>query len=194
MGDSGLITPARRRFERLLARPYADAVIAANRAYLGAALPAAADGAGQRWVLTCLPSTRTRPGRRRLSVVSMRNMETFVLYVDDREPTTPRGFVVVSQSAALSAFGTPEALRAGLNLEEVYPSTYQAAGHDQLALTGTAEDLIRVLGDPTIAEAAGELADDLTTSRSVYARFHNTHLTDAVLARTVHKGRPGMTR
>src|SRR5690349_18360039 len=119
-----------RRFEQLRARPYAQEVIAANRAYFRAALPTAPEGAGDRWVLTCLPATRTVPGRRRLSVVSMRNMETFVLVVDDLDPATVHGFVIVRQSVALTGFHTPAALQEKLDLADVYPSTYQAAGYD----------------------------------------------------------------
>jgi len=121
----------------------------------------------------------------------MRNMETFVLVVDDLDPATVHGFVIVRQSVALTSFSTTKALKDQLALTDVYPSTYQAAGYDQLALVGTAEDLIRALDHPDIAEAARELAAELTTSRTVYARFHNYHLADAVLNPHRTARRPG---
>lgn len=161
------------RCERLLRRPYADTVIAANRAYLAAALPDAPAGAGDRWVLTCLP------GPRRLTAVSMLNMETFVLRPADSGAV--RGFAIVRRGLLLGEFGSEDAARDEFGLDEVYESTYRAAGFDQLALAGGAASLVRALGDDRVAEAARDLAATLTRSRTVYARFHNRYLTDEVM-------------
>jgi hypothetical protein len=170
------------RFEQLSRRPYFEAILAANRAYLAAAVPDAPAGAGDRWVLTCLPTTRTSSGRKRLSAISMLNMETFVLDVDSSAvPDSVRGFAIVRRGAALHGFATPDAVRAAFNLDDVSESSYYAAGDDQLRLTGSPASLVRALTDSRIAEAARDLADALTTAATVYARYHNAYLTDEVL-------------
>ena len=70
------------------------------------------------------------------------------------------------------------------DLHDAYESNYHAAGPDQMALAGTPAALIRALSHSTIGSAARDLADFLTTSNTVYARYHNTYLTDAVLDAT----------
>lgn len=168
------------RFERLSRRPYVGAVLAANRCYLAAAVPDAPAGGGDRWVLTCLPSTRTASGRQRLSAVSMRNMETFVLHAD-AGPDPVRGFAIVRRGALLHAFGTAAAVRAEFGLDDVVESGYVAAGDDQLRLSGDPASLVRALSDDRVAEAARDLADALMTGTTVYARYHNRFLTEEVL-------------
>jgi len=167
------------RFQRLADGPFFADVVATNRAYLTAAVPAAPEGAGDRWVLTCLPSTERG---RRLSAVSMRNMETLVLYAgpDATQPSVV-GFVIVRGGPALSGFGSRDAIRSEFGLTEVAESTYVSAGDDQLRLAGTTASLRRALADPHIAEAGRELADFLATGTTVYARFHNPYLTKEVL-------------
>jgi hypothetical protein len=167
------------RFDDLRRRPYAGTVIAANRAYLAAARAEPPAGAGDRWVLTCLPSTGDGT---RLSAVSMLNMETFVLHLAEGRPEPVRGFAIVRRGAALAAFGTEAAIRDEFGLADVYESSYRAAGFDQLALAGDAASLVRALADERVAEAARELADFLTRSRTVYARYHNPYLTGEVAA------------
>jgi hypothetical protein len=163
-------------------------VLAANRAYLAAALPDAPAGAGKRWVLTCLPSTRTSSGRPRLSAVSARNMETFVLHVDESVgPSSIGGFVVLRRSAALAGHDTKDALIRRLGLDEAHVRPYHAAGEDQMTLHGSPEALIGALADPHVAAAARELAEFLTTSGTVYARFHNPYLTALVLDRGIDR-------
>ncbi|MGC4761384.1 hypothetical protein ACLQ20_00810 [Micromonospora sp. DT46] len=104
-------TDAVSRFERLADGPYLDSVVAANRAYLDAVVPDAAATERDHWALSCLPGTRTDPPR--LSAVSMKTMETFVLH----EPTEPganaraEGFVVVRKSV-LDGHWTPAGFRA----------------------------------------------------------------------------------
>ena len=167
------------RFQRLVDGPFFSEVVTTIRAYLAAAVPAAPEGAGDRWVLTCLPSTERG---RRLSAVSMRNMETLVLYAGPAAggPSVV-GFVIVRRGTALSGFGTCDAIRSAFDLIEVAESNYWAAGDDQLRVAGTAGSLRRALADPHIAEAGRELADFLATGTTVYARFHNPYLTEEVL-------------
>lgn len=159
-----------RAYQHLAEGPYLDAVVAANRAYLRAAVPDAPNGGGHSWVLSCLPATRTGSGVQRLSAVSMRTMETFVLY---RSGDSVRGFVNLRRSM----LGNAEAL----DIDEVHEPSYRDAGPDQLQLVGSADQLVNVLGDAHVADAARALADALRTGRTIHWRAHNPLLVDEVL-------------
>ncbi|MEV0881203.1 HNH endonuclease [Micromonospora echinofusca] len=171
------------RFERLADGPYFDAVVAANRAYLDAVVPDAAVTEREYWALSCLPGTRTNPPR--LSAVSMKTMETFVLH----EPsgpgpgTRPEGFVVVRKSV-LDRHWAAADFRAAHPAITRWPSDYVDAGPDQECLAGDVEDLIAALGDERVVPAARALAESLLRSRTLHARGHNQPLANAVLGRS----------
>jgi hypothetical protein len=170
------------RFAELRSGPYYAAVVAACRAYVTAAVPDAPFGAGERWVLTCLPMTSTASGHRRLCALSMANMETFVLSVDERAAAPAvSGFVTVRRSVLQSEFATPQATMEMFDLEEAWDRQYRAAGSDQLTLAGSADSLIRALANSRVAEAAQDLADFLARTNTVYSRYHNPYLTGAVI-------------
>lgn len=173
------------RFERLAGGPYFDSVVAANRAYLDAVVPDAVATERDHWALSCLPGTRTDPPR--LSAVSMKTMETFVLH----EPTEPgagapaEGFLVVRKSV-LDGHWTPAGFRAAHPGLTRWPSDYVDAGPDQEVLAGDVEDLIAALGDERVVLAARALTEPLLRSRTLHARGHNQPLADAVLGRREH--------
>ncbi|MCX4386469.1 HNH endonuclease [Micromonospora peucetia] len=175
-------TGAASRFERLADGPYFDSVVAANRAYLDAVVPDAATIEREYWALSCLPGTRTNPPR--LSAVSMKTMETFVLH----EPTGPaadaraEGFMVV-RKAVLDRHWTPTGFRAAHPAITRWPSDYVDAGPDQECLAGGVDDLITALGDEGVVLAARALTEPLLRSRTLHARGHNQQLADAVLGR-----------
>ncbi|KAB1156485.1 hypothetical protein F6X68_11430 [Micromonospora sp. AMSO12t] len=170
------------RFERLADGPYLDSVVAANRAYLDAVVPDAAATERDHWALSCLPGTRTDPPR--LSAVSMKTMETFVLH----EPTEPgagapaEGFLVVRKSV-LDGHWTPAGFRAAHPAITRWPSDYVDAGPDQEVLAGDVEDLIAALADERVVLAARALTEPLLQSRTLHARGHNQPFADAVLGR-----------
>ena len=71
-----------------------------------------------------------------------------------------------------------------LDLDDAWEGSYQAAGLDQLILANSSTHLVRALANAYVADAARLLAEFLTTGNTVYARFHNEHLTEAVLDRS----------
>ncbi len=170
-----------RRFQELRDSPHYEAVVAANVAYLRAALPDAADlQPGTRWVLTCLPSTNKSSQEQRLSAISIRTMETFVLFERAGEiqgNTELHGFVNVRASTL--AQGT-EPLVEGLTRDPRDPG-YRDAGEDQARVLGPIGALTRGLAGQRLAAAAQALAEPLVHSGSVYQRFHNRYLAEEVL-------------
>ncbi|MFE9958127.1 HNH endonuclease [Micromonospora sp. NPDC005299] len=171
------------RLDRLMASPYYEAVVAANRSYLNVAVPDAAELEREHWALSCLPNTRTIT--RRLSAVSMKTMETFVLY----EPVEPLGegvaggFVVVRRSILDRNWPTPRAFASrfpGLTVEE---SDYVDAGSDQVRVSGRHDDLMAALEDEDFAEAVRDLVGPLLRSRTIHSRGHSYPLADQVLER-----------
>ncbi|MFC6015206.1 HNH endonuclease [Plantactinospora solaniradicis] len=169
------------QFDRLRASAFFPAVVAANRAYLEVAVPDAAETEREYWALSCLPGTR--PGR--LSAVSMRRMETFVL----GEPADPSGaepavgFVIVRRSTLTRRWPTPEALGEtfpGLTVED---SDYVDAGPDQARIRGRHDELTAALADGDFAAAVRDLAESLLTGRTSHKPGHNYQLADEVLGR-----------
>ncbi|MEU8044339.1 HNH endonuclease [Micromonospora echinofusca] len=173
------------RFERLAGGPYFDAVVAANRAYLEAVVPDAAVTEREYWALSCLPGTRTNPPR--LSAVSMKTMETFVLHEPSGQGpgARPEGFMVVRKSV-LDRLWAAADFRAAHPAITRWPSDYVDAGPDQECLAGDVEDLIAALGDERVVPAARALAESLLRSRTLHARGHNQPFADAVLGRHEH--------
>ncbi|MBE1486766.1 HNH endonuclease [Plantactinospora soyae] len=170
------------QFERLRDGSYFAAVVAANRAYLEVAVPDPAETEREFWALSCLP--RTRAGR--LSTISMKGMETFVLHQPaDRSVAGPAaGFVIVRRSTLTRHWPTPEALAGtfpGLTIED---SDYVDAGPDQARVRGRRDELTAALADEDFAAAVRDLAESLLTSRTSHRSGHNYQLADEVLGRT----------
>ncbi|GAB3799744.1 hypothetical protein [Micromonospora zhanjiangensis] len=153
-----------------------SAVVAANRAYLAAAVPDAEVMECAHWALTCLPTTRTG----RLSAISMKGMETFVLELaaGSGSNVEVHGFVNLRPSSLPAEFASTFP-----RLELSRDRAYEDGGEDQAQLHGHHEDLIAALNHPAVAAAARQLAQDLLRSGTSYSRFHNYQLADAVLER-----------
>ncbi|TDC02425.1 hypothetical protein E1091_00810 [Micromonospora fluostatini] len=169
------------RFGELVKGPYLDKVVAANRAYLTAAVPEPAATERDHWALSCQPTTNGG----RLSTINMRRMETFVLLPPEGTDEDVWGFMVVRDSVLSRYAG------AGQGIEERYPDLtfdrarrYQDAGDDQVQVFGRYDELIDALAEEPFAAAARELATSLLTGRTNNARHHNYQLADRVLGRS----------
>ncbi|MEH0980899.1 hypothetical protein [Micromonospora sp. CPCC 205556] len=178
------------KFARLAADPYFAQVVSANQAYLRAAVPHLAATERDHWVLSCLPGTN---GGRRLSTVSMKRMEVFVLlrHEEPEDDTAVHGFMVVRESV-LHRYA-----RSGQGVEELNPHLtfdrsrpYQDAGDDQVRICGWYDELIAALAEEPFAVAARELAASLLVGITNNARHHNYQLADQVLGRAVSTGQP----
>lgn len=173
------------RFAALADGPWFDQVVAANRAYLRAAVPEPSGTERDHWALSCLP--RTGSGRR-LSTVNMKRMETFVLLRPEEADGDDDvwGFMIVRESVLHRYAGSEQ------GIEEQYPHLefdrsrpYQDAGADQVRILGWYDDLADALAQEPFAAAARELAAPLLEGTTNNARHHNYQLADAVLDRLV---------
>jgi 5-methylcytosine-specific restriction protein B len=166
-----------RRFEELRGSEFYAAVVAANQAYLGASVPNAPSHECTRWALTCLPTSVDG----RLSAISMKGMETFVLRLphDEEQGNLVNGFVNLRPSLLAPDFEVDFP-----KLKLTRERKYRDAGSDQGQVSGHYDGLIAARGDPTFAAAARRLAVDLLESPTSYSRYHNYKLADAVLGRT----------
>ncbi|PWR13924.1 hypothetical protein DKT69_18980 [Micromonospora sicca] len=172
------------RLDRLMTSPYHEAVVGANRSYLNVAVPDAAELEREHWALSCLPNTRTIT--RRLSAVSMKTMETFVLY----EPIEPLGdgvaggFVIVRRSILDRRWPTAQAFARRFPGLTVEASDYVDAGPDQVRVSGRHDELMAAFEDEGFAEAVRDLVRPLLMSRTIHSRGHSYPLANQVLERS----------
>ncbi|WBC14218.1 hypothetical protein O7600_24405 [Micromonospora sp. WMMA1998] len=171
------------RFAALAAGPYLHQTVAANRAYLTAAVPDPTGTEYVAWALSCLPKT----GAGRLSTLNMKRMETFVLFPpEDVDSEDVGGFMVVRESVLHRHAGS------GQGVEERYPhlefdrsNPYRDAGQDQVRVWGWYDELIEALSQEPFAIAARDLASSLLSGTTNHGRHHNYQLADRVLDRVV---------
>jgi hypothetical protein len=171
----------RSRFAQLSSGPHLTAVVDANRAYLRAAVPDAEATESGRWILSCLPMTSPS----RLSAVSIKGMETFVLHEAD-DPAVGRAvaaFVIVRPSVLERHWRSPEHLEDELPGLEFEDSDYHDAGPDQVRVWGWHDWMIAALADDRFAAAARGLAESLLAGSTPYSRYHDRELADHVLGR-----------
>jgi hypothetical protein len=155
-----------RKYDRLVKSPYFDQVVAANRAYLVAAVPDAATTERDYWTLSCIPGRSTT-----LSRISMSGMEVFVVGVAAAGAGGLDGFVVVSESVLLQGFGSVAGFAARFpECFDVEKSGYRVAGEDQLRIWGAQSDLISALASDPFAGAARALAGRLMRGRTSYSQ------------------------
>ncbi len=178
------------RFGALADGPWFDQVVAANRAFLEAAVLEPIPTERDHWALSCLPKTGSG---QRLSTVNMKRMETFVLFRPDEADGDDDawGFVVVRESV-LHRYAA-----SGQGVEEQYPHLkfdrsrpYQDAGADQVQIRGWWDELIDALAQESFATAARELAAPLLEGTTNHARHHNYQFADEVLGRVSNRLHP----
>ncbi|MEU3452884.1 hypothetical protein ABZ671_04685 [Micromonospora sp. NPDC006766] len=178
------------RFRALADGRWFDQVVAANRAYLSAAVPEPSATERDHWALSCLPKTGSG---QRLSTVNMKRMETFVLLQPEEADSGDDawGFLVVRESV-LHRYAGP-----GQSVEQQHPHLefdrsrpYQDAGTDQVRILGWYDELIDALAQEPFATAARELAAPLLSGTTNHARHHNYQLVDQVLDRVFKGSQP----
>ncbi|MEH0937360.1 McrB family protein [Micromonospora psammae] len=130
------------RFEKLRSGPYFASVLAANQAYLAAAVPEARARERDRWIITCLPGNG-RSGR--LSAISMRTMEVFVLNEPDllNAGEGVSGFVVLRRSVLEGS------LPPGRTMGETYPQLRFSKSGPPVKAEGDKPRPYEGLGDQT---------------------------------------------
>lgn len=171
-------SPSKRRsYLRLRRLGLLQLVAAANRAYLEACVRRPDRTEKEYWALSCMPGTT----RGRLSAISMKGMEVFVLH--DRGGGDLDAFVVISREALREALGD-------VPFSAAYPqlvaeaSHYRDGGGDQMRVWGSAREVMRALADDAFAAAAEAMASRLmSTGRTMQWFGHNYQLADAVLGR-----------
>ncbi|MFU8851511.1 hypothetical protein ACNAW0_11090 [Micromonospora sp. SL1-18] len=171
------------RFAMLAGDAWFDQVVAANRAYLAAAVPEPIATERDHWALSCLPKTNSG---RRLSTVNMKRMETFVLLrPEEADGADDVGGFMVVRASVLHRYA-----RSRQSVEEQHPHLefdrsrpYQDAGADQVRIWGWYDELIDALAQESFATAAREFAAALLVGTTNNARHHNYQLADQVLGR-----------
>jgi hypothetical protein len=176
-------SPSKRRsYLRLRRLGLLELVAAANRAYLEACVHTPDRTEKEYWALSCMPTTT----RSRVSAISMKGMEVFVLH--DRGGGELEAFVVISR-------GVLRASLAGVRFSAAYPrlhfelSHYRDGGRDQMRVSGDAREVMQALADEPFAAAAEAMAARLMSAGRTMQWFgHNYQLADAVLGRGPDEG------
>jgi hypothetical protein len=180
--DPEILAEHRARFCELVASPYFEQVVAANRLYLTAAIGDPLGIEQSYWAMSCMPKTNAST---RFSTLSMSTMEIFVLHKPSTTSEAPSGFVIVSRKKLEDAGDIFDA--SDLHISA---SDYVAGGDDQLCVQGSwpalAHALGGTLGRPApLRDAARALAERLLRgSGTSYGRYHNPYLAAHVLGRT----------
>lgn len=181
IGDRGRVARQRKRTEanyRLLqARPEFDTTVAAVAAYLRVCIPWPHVTEGRFWVVTSMPSTVRSAVGRRLCALSVNNVEVLVIgeVRDDDGGWQPTGFLNLAME--------PDIWSEAGDLYSVELGHYDKVGDVQRIEFAGPEEAEDLLALPGVAAAARALAVGLLRKgTSLFGRFHDYHLADAVFA------------
>jgi hypothetical protein len=177
------------RFHKLSQHPMYDDVRACLASYVSAVLPYPRQTEGKFWVATALPSTNHLAWTRRLSAVSVNNVELLVLgEARGRRAATWRqwGFINVSYGKR-PRIGPRRPRRLlwllGSRKIAVVKAKYRTTGPVWSLHFKEAQDLTTLLAEPEVLKLARGLAiGQLRKGRSMFERFHNPLLADDVFA------------
>lgn len=155
------------RYQRLSKHPEFPAILESLGAYVRTCIPQPDATEWRFWVVTSLPSTG---GGRRLSALSINNVEVLVLG-GSKPGRVDAGFLNVAYET-----NVPARFRGVASLR-----TYRTTG-DVIGLDFEhPSDVARLLDDPEIAAGARRLALGLLRKgRGMFGRFHDFNLADAV--------------
>ncbi|WP_068154194.1 hypothetical protein [Rhodococcus phenolicus] len=179
-------------FSRLRRDPFFDVVVDLVAGYLASAFDDPATGEGDRWTLTCLPSTGRTADHERLFALGVGPMEVLYIdrYTEGGETVDYRTVLVASKSALVD--------RTGWSLDELslrYPLLKFRSDDDEAAAGGDAVVIDWFLSDegaddqffalPLDETTIGPLAERLAgEGPSPNARAHNRsfarHVLDAM--------------
>ncbi|MCE0485701.1 hypothetical protein [Ornithinimicrobium sediminis] len=156
------------RWQQLADRPDYEAIRRALWDYLMVAVPWPHETESRFWTVTAMPQTNRSSRHRRLSAISVNNVETLVL-TEDRDRLgrwVARGFVNVALGA-----GGPRATR----------NEYRTTGPlDTIPFRGWG-DLRRLLRDDDVAEGARRTVLGLMRKgRGMMGKYHDDSLADAL--------------
>jgi hypothetical protein len=169
-----------RKFNKLAAGPFFETVVALSRAYLDVAIVDAVATERDRWALSCLPGL---PGR--LSAISMRRMEAFVVFEPHEEDENDAvGAFVIARRSTLERYAGGDHLLAERFPELTFEaSMYADAGPDQIRVIGWHDDLMKAFQDDHLAAAVQGIAEPLLAAATNQWPGHNYQLADHVLNR-----------
>jgi hypothetical protein len=165
-------------------------VIEANRHYLSAAVDDPRGTEGSRWALSCLSFNGER-----LSAVSMKGMETFVVFPPLVDTGEIKWFLNLAKEPLLARYGSLHHFGERfphLDLDET--TEYRDGGADQMRIRGHVQHLAEAFADDAVREGAHALAERLMQSKTSYTRYHSYGLAAAVLGLGSEPGRPYVAR
>jgi hypothetical protein len=143
--------------------------VEANRQYLAAAVDDPRTTEGSRWAMSCL----SYDGKR-LSAISMKGMEPFVLFPPRNDTSQIGWFLNLAKEPLLARYGTLH--RFGERFPQLIvdeKTRYKDGGPDQMRIRGDAQQLTEVFADEAVREGARALAERLMQWKTPYARFHS---------------------
>jgi hypothetical protein len=181
IGDRGRVARQRQRteanFRCLQAHLEFGNTVAAVAAYLRVCIPWPHVTEGRFWVVTSMPSTARSSAGHRLCALSINNVEVLVIgeVRDDDGGWQPTGFLNLAME--------PDIWSEAGDLYSVELGHYDKVGDVQRIEFASPEEVEDLLALPGVAAAARTLAVGLLRKgTSLFGRFHDYHLADAVFA------------
>ncbi|MGN5734702.1 GIY-YIG nuclease family protein [Arthrobacter psychrochitiniphilus] len=177
------------RFQELSSRSDFPELLAATANYVATALPWPSQTEGRFWTATAMASTGRSSTWRRLIAISAQNAEVLVIGESSTGGATViEGFINLDKCASSSI--QPWLRQQVLDVNSLIDSYGTIGDVCHLEFTGL-QTLSHLLeeGGP-ITQLAKELALNLMRKGpSMYARFHNDHLADAIFSRIADQNR-----
>lgn len=167
---------SRQKFEQLRSHPLYEQVLLSVAFYVAMVIPWPDQTEGRHWTLTAFPGTARSGSNRRLTTLSIHNVELLIIG-EAREEDEPWEAYTLFNTALIPMMS--KSLRPFAEITDNYKSagtlhTFSARGADALA------DLLTV---PEVMRAARSLAlGQLRKGRAVFSRFHNDAFADEVFA------------
>lgn len=186
VNDDALRAKGGEKFHRLESHPLGPDTIRLARYYVQLTVPCPRATEMAFWAASAMPSTNASTAPR-LVAISINKMETLVLGRIKDEPACTWGFVNVSKSSLVDAYGSiPDFARPRQDWLDVHESTYESGGDDVATIHTDHEGIVDLLApeddDFSVTLAARRL--NLMLMRkgpTLQWRWHNFQLADRLV-------------
>ena len=165
-----------------MGRSDSQELINAAASYVGSAIPWPSRTEGRFWTATAMATTGKRKDWRRLVTISAQNAEVLVLgEVTTNAGSSVEGFINIDKNVTgIESWIRQRRLKARLGA-----GTYGTIGEvGRIEFSGTTAVAALLTDDGPVGKSAKTLALNLMRKGpSMYSRFHNDHLADAIFHR-----------
>ncbi|WP_285184508.1 GIY-YIG nuclease family protein [Rhodococcus sp. MEB041] len=172
--EAGGSSSDRKKFETFCKLDVDGQALRWLRELVASSIPDSSADAGANWGVTCLPSTKSGPGRRRLFTVNVGAMEVAYVVRDSTESSVKLiATTVVSRSTLENEAGVPLYDLAARNPAVRFRTIgYRAAAGDDISLSWALGTTV----EETWSTASAVLVDSLRGTRSPYGKYHSPML------------------